>query len=91
MLTAPGLNIPTGVLTNPVVSQATLAALPTANGAIPIGSSVTFVNNTDGPYAANPVTQSWQLVAGNFGTAGKYQQPADFNGLTNEVVWMQTQ
>ena len=75
-----------------VHSQATLAAVPTANGGtlgvLAPDWTMVFVNTTDGAYAANPAAQTWRLIAGTNATAGKYQRPADYNASTNAVVWM---
>lgn len=75
-----------------VISQATLAAVPTKNGGVYgillVAWKMIFVNEVDGAFAANPAAQTWMLVPGTFATGGKYQRPNDYNASTNAVVWM---
>lgn len=78
-----------GGVNTAVKSNANLAAIPTASGAMVLGTVIQFVNSTDGNYAANPTLVSWQLVAGTNATGGQYYRPTDYNASTNAVVWLQ--
>ena len=74
-----------------VKSVANLAALPTANGAMTAGESVSFVNITDtvfGASATQPIAQTWYLQAGTLANvSGSIQRPTDYNASTNAVYW----
>lgn len=81
----------TGV-NNTVNSQASLAALPTANAVIATGAIIYFSNNTDSPASASvPIAQAWQLVAATDATGSGRQRPTDYDGSTNARVWYQIQ